>query len=424
MLKLAYRIIDLLLPIVALLCSVALFEIAMPLQPYLYLALLGSLLMGVMNELRGAYHKTSFNRTLARQLELTFESWVAVVLTIIVYLYLTGDSHLASRRALVIWFVLTPLLVVLLKLFITSLHLKKSKPMKILCVGDPIFLTEFEQKRIGSNNIQLYCTDSVYCSKNPESVDSIIFNYTTPPSIEEIKELTHLELSGIKLISANHFYERYLRKCHIPYDISNIEFMNDIKKLRKKNLIFKKVFDLSAVLILGSLTLPILLFSITKIKRESPGSVLFRQERVGRMLRPFNVIKFRSMHENSKFNPYTQAKDIRIFPYGSLMRKMRIDELPQLWNVMKGDMHFIGPRAEWTILVDNYEREIPYYHERHLVKPGITGWAQVMYPYGSNTEDARQKLMYDLYYIKHWSIWLEIETTIRTIGIVLGKKGL
>jgi lipopolysaccharide/colanic/teichoic acid biosynthesis glycosyltransferase len=105
------------------------------------------------------------------------------------------------------------------------------------------------------------------------------------------------------------------------------------------------------------------------------------------------------------------------------MRKTRIDELPQLWNVLKGEMHLFGPRSEWSILVEKYEKHIPYYHERHLVAPGISGWAQVMYPYGSCGEDARQKLMYDLYYIKNWSIWLEIETLIRTIGIVLNKKG-
>jgi len=130
------------------------------------------------------------------------------------------------------------------------------------------------------------------------------------------------------------------------------------------------------------------------------------------------------MHENAHFDPYTKKEDSRIFPFGKFMRKSRIDELPQLWNVLKGDMHLFGPRTEWCILVENYEKEIPYYHERHLVRPGISGWAQVMYPYGANTEDSRQKLMYDLYYISHWSVWLEIETIIRTIGVVMGRKGL
>lgn len=119
------------------------------------------------------------------------------------------------------------------------------------------------------------------------------------------------------------------------------------------------------------------------------------------------------MHENSKHNPYTKENDERVFAFGSFMRKTRIDEIPQCINILRGEMHLIGPRAEWDILVRNYEKEIPYYNERHLVRPGITGWAQVNYPYGENAEDTKQKLMYDLYYIKHWSVWLEIKTTLK-----------
>ena len=123
------------------------------------------------------------------------------------------------------------------------------------------------------------------------------------------------------------------------------------------------------------------------------------------------------------FNKYTQKSDPRIFPWGEFMRKTRIDELPQLWNVIKGDMHLIGPRTEWEKLVEDYETELPNYHLRHIVAPGITGWAQVNYPYGANLEDTRQKLMYDLYYIKHWNLWLEIKTIFLTAWVVLNKKG-
>ena len=106
------------------------------------------------------------------------------------------------------------------------------------------------------------------------------------------------------------------------------------------------------------------------------------------------------------------------------MRKTRLDELPQMINILKGEMHLIGPRAEWNILVDDYEKEIPYYNERHLIRPGITGWAQVNYPYGANIEDTKQKLMYDLYYIKNWSILLELKIVWKTAMTVVGKKGL
>jgi lipopolysaccharide/colanic/teichoic acid biosynthesis glycosyltransferase len=167
-------------------------------------------------------------------------------------------------------------------------------------------------------------------------------------------------------------------------------------------------------------------YASRKITRESPGPVFFSQLRVGGMLKEFRVYKFRSMHIDAEKNgaQYAQLNDPRAYEFGAVMRKTRIDELPQLWNVMKGELHFVGPRPERKVFTDQLEKEIPFYHERHLVKPGITGWAQVMYPYGANTEDARQKLMYDLYYIKHWSVWLEAEVLIRTLKIVLGKKGI
>ena len=151
---------------------------------------------------------------------------------------------------------------------------------------------------------------------------------------------------------------------------------------------------------------------------------MFKQDRVGINKKIFKCIKYRSMHLNSYHDKYTRENDSRIFPWGEIMRKTRIDELPQMLNVLKGDMHLIGPRAEWKILVEEYEKEIPYYNERHLVRPGITGWAQVNYPYGSCIEDTKQKLMYDLYYIKHYSIWLDIKIVWKTIMVVLGKKGL
>jgi lipopolysaccharide/colanic/teichoic acid biosynthesis glycosyltransferase len=130
------------------------------------------------------------------------------------------------------------------------------------------------------------------------------------------------------------------------------------------------------------------------------------------------------MHINSKFNPYTEENDSRIFPFGHTMRKMRIDELPQLLNVIKGEMHLVGPRAEWDILVKDYEKVIPNYHNRHLVAPGITGLAQVSYPYGRNIEDAKMKLKYDIEYIQDWSILKEIKVIFQTIEVVLGKKGM
>ncbi len=186
----------------------------------------------------------------------------------------------------------------------------------------------------------------------------------------------------------------------------------------------KRVVDIVVGGSLLLLSVPVILYSLRRIKKESPGAIFFTQSRIGLNGKAFTCYKFRSMHEDSHFNPYTQENDSRIFPFGNTMRKMRIDELPQLLNIIKGEMHLIGPRAEWDILVKDYENIIPNYHDRHLVAPGITGLAQVCYPYGRDVEDAKEKLKFDMEYINNWSLWKEIKVIFKTIEVVLGKRGV
>ena len=186
----------------------------------------------------------------------------------------------------------------------------------------------------------------------------------------------------------------------------------------------KRIIDVIVGGALFLISLPVALYAIRRIRKESPGQIFFKQSRIGLNGEAFTCYKFRSMHEDSQFNPYTQENDSRIFPFGNTMRKMRIDELPQLLNIIKGEMHLIGPRAEWDILVSDYEKIIPNYHDRHLVSPGITGLAQVCYPYGRNVEDAKEKLKFDMEYINNWSILKEIKIVYQTIKVVLGKRGM
>ena len=186
----------------------------------------------------------------------------------------------------------------------------------------------------------------------------------------------------------------------------------------------KRIIDVIVGGALFLISLPVALYAIRRIRKESPGQIFFKQSRIGLNGEAFTCYKFRSMHEDSQFNPYTQENDSRIFPFGNTMRKMRIDELPQLLNIIKGEMHLIGPRAEWDILVSDYEKIIPNYHDRHLVSPGITGLAQVCYPYGRNVEDAKEKLKFDMEYINKWSILKEIKIIYKTIEVVLGKRGM
>ena len=187
---------------------------------------------------------------------------------------------------------------------------------------------------------------------------------------------------------------------------------------------FKRFSDIILSLLVLLVFSPALLLIPLLIRIESPGKALFRQSRVGRYGRPFELVKFRSMRvEQDAALSTTQTADARITRLGHFLRKSRLDELPQLWNVLKGDMSLIGPRAEWTKCVDEYEQKIPFYHFRHTVKPGITGWAQVNYPYGENEVDAEEKLKYDLYYIRHFSFGLDLSICLKTLYVMLFAKG-
>ncbi|MBL0721346.1 MAG: sugar transferase, partial [Sulfurovum sp.] len=189
----------------------------------------------------------------------------------------------------------------------------------------------------------------------------------------------------------------------------------------------KRLIDFVGVAFLTLFSLPVMIYSIYKIKKESPdGDILFTQKRIGINGEEFICYKFRSMIPNAEKGKPTFASknDIRTFPWGETMRKRRFDELPQMWNVIKGDMHLIGPRPERKYWVEQFEKEIPYYNERHIVRPGITGWAQIKYPYGENREDAKHKLMYDLYYIKRWTVAFEFLVVWKTSFVVFEQTGV
>jgi len=186
----------------------------------------------------------------------------------------------------------------------------------------------------------------------------------------------------------------------------------------------KRASDIALSLLGLLVALPLIIGAAIAIWLEDRGAVFFAQTRIGRNHLPFRLIKLRSMRaQGDSDDPYTRKDDVRITRVGKFLRASRIDEFPQLWNVLRGDMSLIGPRAEWDRLVEDYEREISCYHFRHLVKPGITGWAQVNYPYGASMEDTVRKLEYDLYYIRHFSFRLDATIVLKTIHVMLFGKG-
>lgn len=220
------------------------------------------------------------------------------------------------------------------------------------------------------------------------------------------------------------FHQVYWRKIPI-YRLNQTWLFQEGFKIAREP-VFKHLKRFSDVaLSLGVLTLgaPLLLLIALAIWCDDRGAVLFSQTRIGQNRIPFRLFKFRTMRANDGTAAYTTAGDLRITWVGKFLRTYRLDELPQMLNVFLGDMSLIGPRAEWDKLVGEYEQQIPCYQFRHLVKPGITGWAQVNYPYGANLDDTLRKLEFDLYYIRHFSFLIDASIVLKTIHVMLFGKG-
>jgi len=239
-----------------------------------------------------------------------------------------------------------------------------------------------------------------------------------------ITYLSKLEPKGINYMTLEEFLEKHLNKCYLNFNSDSKSCLEDIHPYTPFQYCQKRFIDYFAVITLFPITLLAVIYSWYRVKKESPGSLFFTQKRVGLSEKEFTCIKLRSMHLDAEANGAQFAKkdDPRTFPWGKKIRDNKLDELIQLWNVFKGEMHFVGPRPERKIWTKEFEKSIPYYTQRHVVAPGITGLAQIKYQYGSGKLDAEQKLMYDLYYIKNWSLFLEIKIIWKTALFVLTKK--
>ena len=261
------------------------------------------------------------------------------------------------------------------------------------------------------------------CKEN--KIEKIVVALDDRRGAMPVRELLICKLNGIHIDMGISFYEGLTGKLLVEkVNPSWLIFSQGFNKSRKTNSA-KRAMDvvLSSCGLLASL--PISIFSALVIKLESPGPVLYAQKRVGLKEKYFNVLKFRSMQADAeKEGPvWALQNDTRVTRFGSFIRKVRIDEIPQMWNVLRGDMSFVGPRPERPVFVKELEKKIPYYALRNNVKPGITGWAQVFYPYGASEEDALRKLEYDLYYIKNMSLAMDILIIFQTIKTVLFQKG-
>ena len=240
-------------------------------------------------------------------------------------------------------------------------------------------------------------------------------------------KLLQYKLEGLQYYNYLEFYETYENKLPISHLSPKWFLENTGFEIYHNNfnLKAKRLLDLFFAMLIGIFAAPVIILAAIIVKLESKGPVFFIQERIGEGNRKFNIVKFRSMTTDAeKDGPQWASKnDNRVTKFGKIMRATRIDELPQLWNVLRGEMSFVGPRPEREFFIQQLEKEIPYYNLRHTVKPGLTGWAQVMYPYGASVEDAYRKLQYDLYYIKHHSIPFDVKVLLKTVTIVIFGKG-
>jgi sugar transferase (PEP-CTERM system associated) len=241
-----------------------------------------------------------------------------------------------------------------------------------------------------------------------------------------LADLLRIKTTGVYVNDFSSFIERETGRVDLDsVNPSWLIFSDGFSSGRAISSFAKRLFDIAASALLLALTAPLILVFAVLVKLDSKGPAFFRQTRVGLYGENFDLIKLRSMRTDAEVNgaQFAQKDDPRVTRLGRFIRKVRIDELPQAWAVLRGEMSFVGPRPERPEFVSGLEQQLPYYAERHMVKPGITGWAQINYPYGASLEDSRHKLEYDLYYAKNYTPFLDLLIMLQTLRVVLWPEG-
>lgn len=241
-----------------------------------------------------------------------------------------------------------------------------------------------------------------------------------------IRDLLECKLHGVPICDISGFFEREFQQLRLDsLNTSWMVFGDGFRRNWRRNAV-KRALDLTASSALLIVTLPVMLATAIAIRLDSPGPVFYWQTRVGMGNRPFEICKFRSMRQDAERNGEAQwatSDDDRVTRVGRVIRKLRIDELPQIINVFRGEMSFVGPRPERPVFVEQLSQQIPFFLARHSLRPGITGWAQVCYPYGASVQDAKEKLQYDLYYVKNHTLFLDTVILLETVKVVLFGRG-
>jgi sugar transferase (PEP-CTERM system associated) len=262
--------------------------------------------------------------------------------------------------------------------------------------------------------------------RRPENrIDRVIIAMQDRRGTMPVRELLELRLDGVVIEDAGTLMERLWGRLPLEgLNPSSLIFTHGFN-VKPSQQIVRRLVSMTVALIGLTICLPLIPFIILAVRLSSPGPIFFRQTRIGLRGRHFSVIKFRTMRQDAESNGAVWAtkNDPRVTSLGKFMRKTRLDEIPQLWNVLRGEMGFVGPRPERPEFVQWLASEIPFYELRHMIRPGITGWAQVRYQYGASLEETKQKLEYDLYYVKHLSLGLDLLIMFETIKTIILRRG-
>src|SRR5208283_3276245 len=258
------------------------------------------------------------------------------------------------------------------------------------------------------------------------NANKLVVSLTERRGFFPLQEVLSCKFIGLEVVDAASFYEEITGKLLIENMTPSALIFSSGFRMTETKKYYKRIMDVFCSTSGLLLVLPLVPIIALLIKLDSKGPVFFKQVRVGEGEKPFVLMKFRTMGQDAEKNTgavWAQKNDSRATKLGSFLRKTRLDEIPQLFNIIRGDMSFIGPRPERPEFVDELKKVIPFYSERHYVKPGLTGWAQIRYPYGASVEDAIEKLRYDLFYIKNMSVFLDTLIVLETVKVILFRRG-
>ena len=391
----------------------------------LNIVIVGSLFIG------GAY--TSSTIASAPKLPLkTFFTVLAAIIPSMLFIYLLGPEKftaLFGRGVFPFAMIGLGILTVASRYFINHAFHDQNVKRHILLLGNTEAKERIEQA-LSSGQIKVHLQHAESITRESvvaKPLSAIVLTPEHSPNEAEQHALIDFRLAGIPIFSLSDFFESFLFLVPVQ-EINNDWFIRTegFSMLHSSVAIrVKRISDIFIAIFLLIASIPITLITAITIKLTSRGPLFFSQTRVGVEGKPFTLYKFRTMRNDAEREgaQWASANDPRILPIGRFLRASRIDELPQCWNVLKGEMSVIGPRPERPEFTTMLTESIPYYDLRHVIKPGLSGWAQVMYPYGASTEDSLRKLQYDLYYIKNYSLLLDLNILLRTVLVTLRRGG-